>query len=218
MFPCGFPDGCIRFPHRGRTAAYLKREIEGLIALAERNSPRLRGAEHAIAGAMAQRSAASLDYYPDFNVAGRYEQVEGGTNPGFSNDGDDIFTISLGLNLPLQTSRRSAAVREADAAIRKNKAEYQRIKREIHRNVVIAFERLVELRHEAHLLKDTLLPQTTQHLGSAQRIYETGTLDFLSLLDAEKNIEGIRRDYARVAAEFQKAKASLKRAVGGTLK
>ena len=79
-------------------------------------------------------------------------------------------------------------------------------------------ERLIELRHEAHLLKDTLLPQTTQHLGSAQKVYETGNLDFLSLLDAEKNIEGIRRDYARVAAEFQKAKASLKRAVGGTLR
>ena len=76
----------------------------------------------------------------------------------------------------------------------------------------------MELRHEAHLLKDTLLPQTTLHLESAKKVYETGGLDFLSLLDAEKNIESIRRDYARVTAELQKAKASLKRAVGGTLK
>ena len=193
-------------------------EIDEFVALADRNSPRLRGAEHAIARAMAQRSAAALDSYPDFTLAGRYEQIEGGTNRGFSNDGDDIFTVSLGVNLPLQGGRRSAGLAEADAAIRKTRAEHIRVKREIHRNVVIAFERLIELRHEAHLLKDTLLPQTTQHLGSAQKVYETGNLDFLSLLDAEKNIEGIRRDYARVAAEFQKAKASLKRAVGGTMK
>ncbi len=98
------------------------------------------------------------------------------------------------------------------------RAEVLRIKRNIERDVVLAYERLVELRHEAHLLSDTLLPQTRQHLKAAQKAYEAGELDFLSLLDAEKNIEGIRRDYARVTAEFQKALATLKRAVGGMLK
>ena len=45
--------------------------------------------------------------------------------------------------------------------------------------------------------------------------YAAGDLDFLSLMEAEKNIEGIHRDYARVLVRYQQALSTLRRVVGG---
>ena len=192
--------------------------LEDLVARAEANSPELRKAEHALSKAAAQRALASREYLPDLTIGMRYEQVEGGTNPGFRNDGDDILTASIGVNIPIQLGRRSAAVAEAEGAIRMARADVLRVRRDLQRDVTVAYERLVELRHEAHLLHDTLLPQTKHHLKAAQKAYEVGDLDFLSLMEAEKNIEGIHRDYARVVVRYQQALSTLRRVAGGRLK
>ncbi|MBI4563999.1 MAG: TolC family protein [Planctomycetes bacterium] len=203
--PADFPDPKIEI------------ELSDLLARARRHSPRLKAAEHAVAKAAAARSLASLDYLPDPILALGYTQIEGGTNPGFPKDGEDALSVTLGINLPVQLERRSGFAAEAESALRKARADYLAGLRDLERDVTTAYEKLVELRQESLLLRETLLPQTEQHLRAARRAYEAGDLDFLSLLDAERNIEGIRQDDARVSAEFLKARAVLGRAVGGDL-
>lgn len=193
-------------------------DLDALIAEAGQRSPELRAREHAISKALASKSLASLEYLPDLTLGANYTQVDGGTNPTFSKDGEDAFALTFGINVPIQFGRRTAVLSEARGAIRLARAEYLRTKRDLEKEVTIAYERLVEFQHEALLLQDTLLPQTQQHLRAAQTAYEGGELDFLSLLDAEQNIEGIRQDYVQVAAEFQKALGTLRRATGGNLR
>jgi outer membrane protein TolC len=47
--------------------------------------------------------------------------------------------------------------------------------------------------------------------------YQTGKLDFLSLIDSVRAIESVHLEHVEAEASFEKAFADLERAVGGPL-
>jgi outer membrane protein TolC len=54
-------------------------------------------------------------------------------------------------------------------------------------------------------------------LRASQIAYETGKIDFLSLIDSVRAIESVHLEHIQAEAEFQRAYADLGRAVGGRL-
>ena len=67
------------------------------------------------------------------------------------------------------------------------------------------------------LYKTALIPQTEQSFQSAKTAYETGRIDFLNWLDAERVLLQTRLAYYKAIVDYQKSIAYLERVVGRDL-
>jgi outer membrane protein TolC len=65
-----------------------------------------------------------------------------------------------------------------------------------------------------HLYEEKILPATQRSLDSALANYTSGKLDFLRLLDAERQLNTQREMYYQALADYHRRLAELERAVG----
>jgi len=66
-----------------------------------------------------------------------------------------------------------------------------------------------------NLYRTTLIPQAEQSLKAAEVGYESGRVDFLSLIENQRTLQDFRLDYYRAFTNLAKTIAQLERAVGG---
>ncbi len=148
---------------------------------------------------------ACREYYPDLNLAARYD--------GFMPQ-DMRPQVGMDLNVPIRCSRRSAAVREASNRIAQRRAEYRNLLDQVRFEVQASFTRVVQAAEVVRLYRDKTLPASERSLQSALANYTTGSLDFLRLLDAERQLNNQREKYYAAVADYHRRLAELERAVG----
>jgi outer membrane protein TolC len=119
--------------------------------------------------------------------------------------------------VPLRRARRSAAVREASHRVAQRRAEYQTLLDQVRYEVQSGYDRANQGRQVVRLYEEKILPAARRSLESAQVNYTTGTLDFLRLLDAERQLNTQQEMYYRAIADYHRRLAELDRAVGGSL-
>jgi cobalt-zinc-cadmium efflux system outer membrane protein len=149
---------------------------------------------------------ACQEFYPDLEIVGKYD--------AFMPE-DMRPQVGMRLNVPLQRQRRWAAVQEAQARLRQQRAEYQSRRDRIQLEVQSAYERLAESHKVANLFTAKILPAAEQNLRSAQANYTAGKVDFLRLVDAERQWNDQRQRYFETISEYHQRAAELDRAVGG---
>jgi cobalt-zinc-cadmium efflux system outer membrane protein len=122
--------------------------------------------------------------------------------------------VGLSLSLPIWTGRIGASVREASAAV--DRAERERLAAidRVRAEWSEAVARVEETRHEVHIIETMVLPASERLLASTRAGYETNRSDFLSLLNAERDLARARFDHQRALADYQMALADLDRALG----
>jgi outer membrane protein, heavy metal efflux system len=162
---------------------------------------RIRAEEAAVA-------LACQEFYPDLEVVGKYD--------AFMPE-DMRPQVGLRLNVPLQRQRRWAAVQEAQARVRQQRADYQSRRDRVQFEVQSAYEQLAEVQKVAHLYATRILPVAEQSLKSAQANYVAGKVDFLRLVDAERQLNSQKERYFQTIADYHRRVAELERAVGGPL-
>ena len=173
------------------------------------------------AKAMIQKSeyAISLskrNYWPDLNLSFSYITIPGGKTLAPDN-GQDAWSINAGINLPIWLGRRNAAVNEAQAMLVSNRDSYENLKNEVQAEIKDLFARLKTAERTVNLYAQQLIPDAGRTLQSVLASYQTGTLDFLNLLDSERMLLNFRLAYAKELANYRQQVAGLKRAVGGEL-
>jgi outer membrane protein TolC len=162
---------------------------------------------------------ARRNYWPDFTVGAGFTNVLGRSDPaGLLNppdqNGKNIFSITVGANIPLSRGRYDAAVAEA--------AEDKIAAREGYRSIVNSIEasvrsvgfRIETLERRISLFENTLLPQAEQALRSTEAAYSTGTLGVLDLLDSERVLLEVRLGLAELDSNYMKSLAEMERAIG----
>ncbi len=148
-------------------------------------------------------------YYPDFEVSiSRFENF--GQRDGFG--------IGVSTSIPLAYKYKyDAAVDEATANLQAAQSELGRLRDlalfEVKQALVEAQTALEQL----NLFLYTHIPQAEQALQASQIGYQTGTLDFLSLIDSVRAVEQVHLEHLTAAANFEKSWAELERAVGQEL-
>lgn len=179
--------------------------VEDLQQTACRARPDLYAQYFRIQAEESNLALACKEYYPDLNLAARYD--------GFMPQ-DMRPQVGMDINIPIRYARRSAAVREASDRIAQRRAEYQNLLDQVRFEVQSSFTRVVQAAEVARLYRDKTLPASERSLQSAQANYTTGTLDFLRLLDAERQLNDQRERYYAAIAEYHQRLAELERAVG----
>ena len=167
---------------------------QSLLEQIRTRSPEVSRERFGVVAAQKSRELTWLNRYPDFAV--------GLTNNRPYNASDN-WEVMVGVTIPLQQSSRRAQEREAerrlDAAQTRVLAAETRLAGRLGETLA-AFE---ASRDKARLLKNTLLPQASATFDAAQSGYESGRVNFNTLIDAERQI--LRARLALLDADVETA-------------
>ena len=122
--------------------------------------------------------------------------------------------VGVDINLPIRHARRSAAVREASQRVVQRRAEYQARLDQVRYEVQAACARVEQGRKVVGLYEQKILPAAERSLESALANYTSGKLDFLRLLDTERQLNNQRETYFQAIAEYHRRLAELDRVAG----
>ena len=187
----------------------LAETTDPLIRLALESRPEVTAQRAMIAREESAVALAHRQYYPDFELSvGRF------FNPG-SRDGVGAMAS---VSIPIAYKwKYDAAVAEASAKLASAQAELRRTEDRVRGEVKDAFLRARAALLQRNLFLSTHIPQAEQSLKVAQSGYETGSIDFLSLMDTSRTIESVHVEHIDAEAELQRAYADIERAIGKDL-
>jgi outer membrane protein TolC len=173
-------------------------------AVLEKN-PRLAAAAAEIESSRHNQTLVQKNRYPDLTV---------GIAPIQTGSRFDLWELMFEVNIPLQQETRRSQEREAaamrQAAEARREATLNELAGELDQ-ALIAFD---TASHHARLLRHTLLPQAELTFQSALASYQTGRVDFATLLDAQRQIRRTRLDIIKAESEQRMWLAEIERIAG----
>jgi outer membrane protein TolC len=201
------PDAALAAPAAPRLPA---QELK-FAALSERL--RDRNAELAVDRARLEsaersRDLAYRDRYPDFSLG--FSPIQRGTRIV---DYDIMFEITIPLQQGTRRAKEQEAVAMVAAAAARREATMQRALGELGS----ALAQLAGAREMERLTEASLLPQAHINLQAALAAYETGKVDFATLLEAERQVRQTRLSLLSAQVEAQMQLAGIERLIGEDL-
>ena len=131
-------------------------------------------------------------------------------------NGDDTFSVSVGVKAPIDRSALRGGTRSAEANRRAAEADRQAVRQRVDRETHVACVELTMIDRQLDLLERTALAQAQQALDLTLAAYASGEADVAELLVSERAFLDIRRRIARLSADWHQAQASLDHATGAT--
>jgi outer membrane protein, heavy metal efflux system len=186
----------------------VKLEPDALEDRLRGHNPQLFADDARVRAAEKNRELTYRNRYPDFAVG--VSPIQMGSKIG-------EWELMVEVNIPLQQESRRRQESEAEAmlsAARSQKdALANRLIGELFENVAgLKAAQKVEL-----LTTSSLLPQSEATLEAALAGYETGKVDFATLLDAQRQIRKSKQDRLKAQAESQARLAAIERLLGEDL-
>ena len=186
--------------------------VGALQQLAVNQRADLKALSDRIASEEAGLALALREYYPDVEASVAYDTIMGNGPTR-----DLAPQIALKVNLPVRLKKREAAVHESQAKITQKRAELAGRTDQVHLQIQEAYQQFRESEQILALYDNSLLPAAQANVKAAQAAYLTGKAPFLSLVEAQRNVVGLRDRYYEATADFFRRRATLERAVGGPL-
>lgn len=151
----------------------VDRSLDALLADARANAPMLLRERSRIAAAETAVDAARREYKPDFAVSGGYYNQ--GSMPA-------MYEFRFDVTVPFRRARRAAAVREQASRLGAARSTLDFTRRDIEARLQEEYAAASTSARLAQLYRDTLLPQVRLALESSLAGYQTGRVEFLSVL------------------------------------
>ncbi len=183
--------------------------LEQLHELALETRPELEAVVSFIEQGQVSLSLAKKNYLPDFMA-----MIDRAPGQKGSGAWDVMFTINIPLFF---RDKYDYAVKEAEASIQVSKATYESMRNQVLFEIKDLLVKVQTAGRLENLLRTTIIPQAEQSLRAAEAGYQSGRIDFLSLIDAQRALQDFRLDYYRAITNFSQQRAMLERAVGTTL-
>ena len=182
------------------------------VALVSR--PELRGAEEEIT--RSERTHELIDRnrkYPDFMVGWDYMRMPTEMNK-------DRYGAMVNITIPFSPwtiGRRNYEVEESLAEIRAAKSNRDAIRNVTVKQVGESLSKVQAAKRSLQLYREGLLSQAELSFRSALVAYQTGRVEFVNLLEAERALREARMGYYKTTASYLQNVAELERAVGREL-
>ena len=191
----------------------FKYEISQLHEIAKGSRQELIAANLDIERAEYEKSLARMDYLPDFTFGVDYIQVGSGETT-MPNDGQDAWMGTVAVNIPIWFDKLNAQTKEKKAQLESARKNYENVGNNVSYEVEDLYFKILTYKDIISLYKTALIPQSEQAFDAAKTGYETGKVDFLNWLDAERILLQTRLAYYKAIADYQKSIAYLERVVG----
>ena len=183
-------------------------QLAALASRARENSPELAALRAGVDTAAASRDVAYRERYPDFAL---------GLTNNRPRNGDDTWDLMIELNIPLQQSRRRSEERLSERQLDASGARLAEAEARIDGRLGELLAAFESTRSKARLLEHTLLPQARATLEAAEAGYATGSVNFDTLIEAERQILRTRLALLEAEVEARVRQAEMEQIVGEAL-
>jgi outer membrane protein TolC len=181
--------------------AALEQRVRARNPLLFTESARVRSAEK-------NRELAYKDRYPDFTF---------GVSPIQYDSSIEEWELMLELNLPLQQASRRARERESETMLAAARARAEAAANQVLAELAGHLAAIEAAQRTAVLTASSLLPQAELTFQAALAGYENGTIDFATLLEAQRQILQARLSRLKAEVEAQLRLAEIERLLGEDL-
>jgi outer membrane protein TolC len=170
----------------------------------------LKSLDYAIEAAKSNKNLAEKRFYPEFGIgvavdAGMGENMNSRTMP------------KIQVTLPVWRDNYKAAERQAKAQLTQAIQEKIQFDNELAANVQQALYEFEDSQRKIVLYRDVIIPKVREMLTASDAAYQADTIDFLSLIDAQRKFLEYRLMYERAAADNAQKLAELEMLVGTDL-
>ena len=186
----------------------VKLDEDALVDRLRSHNPQLFANDARIRAAEKTRELTYRNRYPDFAIG--VSPIQMGSRIG-------EWEVMIEVNIPLQQETRRSQESEAGSMLSAARAQKEAV---TNRLIGELFENLSGLKSAQRieiLTTTSLLPQAEATLQAALAGYETGKVDFATLLDAQRQIRKSRQDRLKAQAEAQARLAAIERLLGEDL-
>ncbi len=191
-------------------------ELSSLLEELEETNPQLQVRDSIVQRTKASVREARHDLWPDFVFAGAYRFR--GTVPGDASDGADMFSISVGLSVPLyagsKQKQRIAENRQIDLQAR---AKVQDTRLTVQFEARRLWDELQRLDGQEKLYRQEILPQANMALEASITEYQVAKVGFFSVLDNWRRLFDSEITHERILADRSIRVAELEAVVGREL-
>lgn len=191
----------------------LKISVMEAVNWAVQNRQEIKEMESLVSKSRHESRLAKLEWIPDLNLGFEYTWV-GDAMTADPDDGKNSWMFPLRINLPIWWNRNIPEVQKANQELKANEARFLKAKNTAYSEVKDAYYRYDSAIKITELYETALLPQAKLALSSDQAGYESGSVDFLNLLDSERVYLSSRLSYIQFFTESLKSYADLLRATG----
>lgn len=171
-------------------------------------NPQLFTEEARIKSAEKNRELTYKNRFPDFTL---------GVSPVQYQSSIKEWEVMVEFNIPLQQSSRRAMERESESMLSAARARKDATANRILSELAENLSGIEAARRTETLTATSLLPQAELSFKSALAGYETGKVDFMTLIEAQKQIRQARQNQIKAQAEAQIRLAEIERLLGEEL-
>ena len=183
-----------------------------LIKKIQNHNPELAASEKNVNGEKQELRLAKRSYIPDFMVTLTQEKMR----PTTMGNQEDPWMIMFSVNVPLWFGRINAEVQEARASLLAAEAGQENKSNELESMLSMTHYKLRDALRQSRLYKDALIPKAVQALNATKSAYEAGSMDFLSLIDAQRVLLDFQMAYYRHNANFYQMLTEIQALIGDT--
>ena len=188
-----------------------------MIELLRLRNPELEALEFELQAAKGGVELAKKKFWPDVGVGVGWTDTGSAMNPGVSDSGKDPIIVMFSMNLPIWREGYKAAEMQAKANVLK--ASHQ--KQDTENTIIARAERALydfqDSDRKRKLYGDILIPKAEELLGASETAYKAGTIDFLSLINAQQKLLEFQLYYEKATIDNQQDLAMLEMLVGTEL-
>lgn len=210
---CGKPASSFELAERAMTA--LPPAVPpGLPSSLLERRPDIARAERTLASSNAQIGVATAGYFPDLRLTGDAGYLSARAGDLFSGN-SFIWAVGPSIRLPLFNGGRTGAeVGQAEAHYREALADYRQTVLKAFKDVEDSLAQIVLRGQQASALAQAVA-SAVRVIELAEARYEAGTVSYLEVVDAKRNM--LRQERQQVQLEGQRFAASVRliKALGG---
>lgn len=189
-------------------------EAATLRAWADESRPMLAGGRTAVEQAESRGALARRDIWPDPVVGVSYGQRAGGMDGATERMG----SVMLGFSVPIFAKQRQLRMRDEAAAMeRMARADLAAMRAGVDARIGELVAGLDRARTLVRLYRADVLPQARATVESSFSSYRAGTVDFMTLLDAQMSFNEYEQELHALLAEYGRGVAELEMTVGRVL-
>jgi outer membrane protein TolC len=171
-------------------------------------NPQLAAEDARVRAAEKNKDAVWANRYPEFTV---------GVAPVQTRNRISEWELMFEINIPLQQGSRRADEREALSMLAAAQARKEAAANELLAQLGEQLAALEAARQVESLTRASLLPQAELTLQAALAGYETGKVDFATVLDAQRQVRQAQLNLIRTRAEARMRLAEIERLLGEEL-
>ncbi|MHC4743345.1 MAG: TolC family protein [Planctomycetota bacterium] len=192
-------------------------EFARLLLLIMENNPDLKAVDHQIEAMRSREILAKKKSFPNIGLGISYIETAHAVASGVSDSGRDAVIAMVSLNLPIWRESYKAAERQARAELVKTRHDKVQLENTLGANARQLLYEMDDTARKIRLYRDVVIPKANEMVEASETAYGAGTIDFLSLIDAQDKLLKYELLYERAIAEHAQKLAKIERIAGASL-